>query len=124
MVFFEAPHRLADSLADAATELGADRPAAVCRELTKTYEEVVRAGLADLAAWASGEVRGEITVVVAGAPAAQVSVPDAVDEVLRRVAEGERFKAAVGDVADELGLASGVLYDAALAARKASGGAR
>ena len=124
MVFFEAPHRLADSLADAATELGADRPAAVCRELTKTYEEVIRAGLADLAAWASGEVRGEITVVVAGAPAAQVSVPDAVDEVLRRVAEGERFKAAVGDVADELGLASGVLYDAALAARKASGGAR
>ncbi len=75
MVFFEAPHRLADFLADAADLLGADRPAAVCRELTKTYEEVVRGGLGELAAWATGEVRGEITVVVAGASGPRGQVP-------------------------------------------------
>src|SRR5437879_6275039 len=67
IVFFEAPHRLADSLADLAEAFGADRRAAVCRELTKTYEEVKRGTLAELAHWASGEVRGEITLVVAGA---------------------------------------------------------
>lgn len=70
MVFFESPHRLAATLADAAAELGADRRAAVCRELTKTYEEVRRGRLGELAAWAAGGVRGEITVVIAGAPPA------------------------------------------------------
>ena len=61
LVFFEAPHRLADALADLAAAFGADRPAAVCRELTKTYEEVRRGPLGELAEWATGEVRGEIT---------------------------------------------------------------
>jgi 16S rRNA (cytidine1402-2'-O)-methyltransferase len=78
MVFFEAPHRLAASLADMATVFGAERTAAVCRELTKTYEEVRRGGLAELAEWADAGVRGEITVVVAGAPAtggADVAAP-------------------------------------------------
>ncbi len=70
MVFFEAPHRLAVTLAAMAEAFGADRPAAVCRELTKTYEEVRRGPLADLVTWAGGEVRGEITVVVGGAPVA------------------------------------------------------
>lgn len=119
MVFFEAPHRLLDFLADAAAELGQGRPAAVCRELTKTYEEVIRGGLGELAAWASGEVRGEITVVVQGASPRQVSEADAVASVLARVAEGERLKTAVSDVAGELGVPKGPLYDAALAARKA-----
>src|SRR5690348_12391195 len=65
LVLFEAPHRLAATLADLATAFGAERPAAVCRELTKTYEEVRRAGLGELAAWAGdGNVRGEITVVI------------------------------------------------------------
>jgi len=68
MVFFEAPHRLDATLAAMAQAFGEDRPAAVCRELTKTYEEVKRGGLADLAAWASDGVKGEITVVVGGAP--------------------------------------------------------
>ena len=68
MVFFESPHRLADALADAAAAFGAERPAAVCRELTKTYEEIRRGPLAELAAWAADGVRGEITLVVAGAP--------------------------------------------------------
>lgn len=118
MVFFEAPHRLADFLADARDALGADRPAAVCRELTKTYEEVVRGTLAELAEWATGEVRGEITVVVAGATGPAGSVEDAVAEVLARVEAGERFKSAVAEVAAASGLAKSELYEAALAARK------
>ena len=118
MVFFEAPHRLADFLADARDALGADRPAAVCRELTKTYEEVVRGSLAELAEWATGEVRGEITVVVAGATGPAGSVEDAVAEVLARVEAGERFKSAVAEVAAASGLAKNELYEAALAARK------
>jgi len=118
MVFFEAPHRLADFLADAATAFGADRPAAVCRELTKTYEEVVRGPLADLADWAAGEVRGEVTVVVAGAPGPVLTEADAVASVLARVDAGERLSAAVAGVAAASGVARGTLYDAALAARK------
>ena len=118
MVFFEAPHRLADFLADARDALGADRPAAVCRELTKTYEEVVRGTLAELAEWATGEVRGELTVVVAGATGPAGSVEDAVAEVLARVEAGERFKSAVAEVAAASGLAKNELYEAALAARK------
>src|SRR6266540_752947 len=66
MVFFEAPHRLAASLAAIAEAFGADRRTVVCRELTKTYEEVRRGGAAELAAWAAAGVRGEITIVVAG----------------------------------------------------------
>jgi len=67
MVFFEAPHRIDATLRAMALAWGADRRAAVCRELTKTYEEVRRGGLAELAEWAAEGVRGEITVVVAGA---------------------------------------------------------
>ena len=70
LVLFEAPHRLAATLADAAEILGPDRPAAACREMTKTYEEVRRGPLAELAAWAADGVRGEITLVVGGAPPA------------------------------------------------------
>ena len=77
MVFFESPHRLADALVDASAAFGDEREAAVCRELTKTYEEVRRGSLGELARWAeNGEVRGEITVVVGGAPA-DASVPEA-----------------------------------------------
>lgn len=118
MVFFEAPHRLAAFLADAAAELGDARPAAVCRELTKTYEEVRRGGLAELAAWADEGVLGEITVVISGAPRGEPSLRDAAARVLERVASGERFKSAVAEVASEAGLSKGVLYDTALAARK------
>src|SRR5699024_6233174 len=69
-VFFESPHRLADTLAEAAQVLGADRRAAVCRELTKTYEEVLRGTLGELAERTAGGVLGEIVVVVEGADAA------------------------------------------------------
>src|ERR687883_487063 len=74
MVFFESPHRLADALTDAAGVMGEGRPAAVCRELTKTHEEVRRGSLGELASWAADGVRGEITLVVGGAPAAPVAL--------------------------------------------------
>ncbi|MGP3916649.1 16S rRNA (cytidine(1402)-2'-O)-methyltransferase [Nonomuraea sp. 10N515B] len=113
MVFFEAPHRLADSLAAMAEAFGADREAAVCRELTKTYEEVRRGGLGELAEWAAGGVKGEITVVVAGhVPVAGEPDPDAlVAEVDRRVAEGAHRKLAIADVAKEAGIPKRELYD-------------
>lgn len=118
MVFFEAPHRLAEFLADARDAFGADRPGAICRELTKTHEEVVRGALSELAAWATGEVRGEVTVVVAGASGPVADVEDAVAEVLARVDHGERFRGAVAEVAAASGLPKNELYEAALAARK------
>ena len=120
MVFFEAPHRLADLLEAMVEAFGADRPAAVCRELTKTYEEVLRDSLAGLLAWSrGGEVRGEIVVVVAGSERAQLSTADLVAEVLARVDAGERLKEAVADVATAAGVAKRDLYAAALAARGA-----
>ena len=119
MVFFEAPHRLGVTLAAMAEAFGAGRSAAVCRELTKTYEEVVRGPLGELATWAQGEVRGEITVVVAGAPAVATDPEQAVAAVLALVAEGERLKDAVAGVAERSGLAKRDLYAAALAARSA-----
>ncbi|MEV7973385.1 16S rRNA (cytidine(1402)-2'-O)-methyltransferase [Cellulomonas sp. NPDC089187] len=118
MVFFEAPHRLAAMLADLSAALGADRPAAVARELTKTYEEVRRGTLGGLAQWATGEVRGEIAVVVGGAPeGVEVSEADLVAEVLSRVDGGDRLKDAVAEVAQAAGVPKRELYAAALAAR-------
>lgn len=119
MVFFEAPHRLAATLAAMAQAFGDERPAAVCRELTKTYEEVVRGSLADLVAWADRDVRGEVAVVVGGAPvAAPASTRDLVAEVLARADGGERLKDAVAAVAEATGVAKRELYAAALAGRK------
>ena len=119
MVFFEAPHRLADVLTSMADAFGAERPAAVCRELTKTYEEVRRGPLTELVAWAGeGQVRGEIVVVVAGAVrATTASTSDLVAEVLARADAGERLKEAVAEVATVAGVPKRDLYAAALAAR-------
>ncbi|QQQ77077.1 16S rRNA (cytidine(1402)-2'-O)-methyltransferase [Saccharothrix sp. 6-C] len=114
-VFFESPHRLADTLADAAHVLGADRRAAVCRELTKTYEEVKRGGLGELAEWAAEGVRGEITVVLAPAEAREAPPMEAlVAEVRQRVADGERMKTAAAEVAEAAGVSKKALYDAAI----------
>jgi 16S rRNA (cytidine1402-2'-O)-methyltransferase len=120
MVFFEAPHRLAATLGAMADAFGADRAAAVCRELTKTYEEVRRGPLGELTTWAAGEVRGEITVVVAGAVAVAADPEQALAQVLDRVAGGERLKDAVAAVAEESGLVKRELYAAALAVRAAA----
>ena len=118
MVFFESPHRLAATLEAMAEAWGADRPAAVCRELTKTYEEVRRDGLGELAAWAAPGVRGEITVVVAGATPRAATVADHVAEVLAQVDAGRRLKEAAAEVAAATGLRTRELYQAALAARE------
>ncbi|PPJ28770.1 16S rRNA (cytidine(1402)-2'-O)-methyltransferase [Nocardia nova] len=118
VVFFEAPHRLADCLADAAEVLGPERRAAVCRELTKTYEEIVRGGLGELAAWAVEGARGEITVVVEGAQPVSADPVDLVDEVEELVADGTRLKDACAQVAARAGgVSRRELYDAVLAAR-------
>ncbi|GAA4536232.1 16S rRNA (cytidine(1402)-2'-O)-methyltransferase [Amycolatopsis samaneae] len=118
VVFFESPHRLASTLADAASVLGGERQAAVCRELTKTYEEIKRGTLSSLASWAADGVRGEITVVLAGAAPRSVSVADLVGEVSARVAGGERLKAVAAEVAEAAGVSKKELYDAVLTSRK------
>lgn len=112
MVFFEAPHRLADFLTDAAAAFGA-RQAAVCRELTKTYEEVVRGTLAELADWAVEGARGEITIVVSGhEPVADLDA--AVSAVHELMAAGEKRKPAVKRVAADSGVSANELYEASL----------
>lgn len=119
MVFFEGPSRLADTLEAMAAAFGEDRPAAVCRELTKLHEEVRRGPLGELAGWAQGGVRGEIVVVVGGAGLREVAPEDAVAQVLALVADGIRLKDAAGEVASQTGMSSRELYQAALAARTA-----
>lgn len=120
MVMFEAPHRISQSLAAAAEAFGPERRAAVARELTKRYEEVKRGSLAELAAWAAGEVRGEIVIVIAGAAPRAVSADDALAEVQRLVASGTRLKQASAEVAEAAGVSARELYNAALAARSDS----
>ncbi|MEE1929467.1 16S rRNA (cytidine(1402)-2'-O)-methyltransferase [Streptomyces sp. TRM 70351] len=122
LVYFEAPHRLAATLAAMAEAFGSDRPAAVCRELTKTYEEVRRGPLSELAAWAEGGVRGEITVVVSGAPEPGPQELDAA-ELARRVAAreeaGEPRKEAIAAVARQAGVPKREVFDAVVAAKRA-----
>jgi 16S rRNA (cytidine1402-2'-O)-methyltransferase len=119
-VFFEAPHRLGDCLTDMAAVLG-HRRAVVCRELTKTHEEVARGTLAELAERFSGEVLGEVTVVVEGA--AEQTVESTPAELARlvavREASGEPRKEAISGVARELGVAKRDVYDAVVSAKGA-----
>ncbi|WP_308799171.1 16S rRNA (cytidine(1402)-2'-O)-methyltransferase [Agromyces silvae] len=120
LVFFEAPSRIAASLEALADAFGRDRPAAVCRELTKLHEQVRRGPLAELAEWAAGGVRGEICIVVGGA-AAEASDPDAaLARVQALAASGTRLKDAAALVAAETGLGRRDLYERALAARSSS----
>jgi 16S rRNA (cytidine1402-2'-O)-methyltransferase len=120
LVLFEAPHRLAETLADLAAAFGAERRAAVCRELTKTYEEVRRGTLAELAEWARGEVRGEITVVVDGASAANAEPQDLAALVAAREAGGSTRKDAIADVARAHDVPKRAVYNAVLAAKTVS----
>ena len=114
LVFFEAPHRLAASLTDLVAAFGGDRRATVCRELTKTYEEVRRDTLAGLAAWAAEGVRGEVTLVVAGAVEVAEPVDDAtlVAQVAAYVDSGLSRRDAVDRVATERGLSRRLVYNA------------
>ena len=113
MVFFEAPHRTGAALSAMAGAFGDDRPGAVCRELTKTYEEVRRGPVGELAEWAAAGVRGEVTIVVAGATSAGVvdsdpaSLRSAVDAL---VDDGLSRKDAVAAVAKTTGLPKREVY--------------
>jgi len=124
MVFFEAPHRIGKSLIDMVTVFGAARQAAVCREMTKTYEEVVRAPLGELANWAQGEVRGEITLVVAGITVEQLRIDSGlsdmqavVERVNGLVSGGTSLKDASAQVAQSAGISKRDVYQAAIAAK-------
>lgn len=120
MVFFESPRRTHQTLTDMAAALGQDRLAALCRELTKTYEEVRRGTLAELAEATAHGVLGEVTLVVAGVSADGAAVPDAA-ELAARVADAEAAgltrKEAMADVARSAGVPRRVVFDALIAAR-------
>jgi 16S rRNA (cytidine1402-2'-O)-methyltransferase len=124
LVFFEAPHRVAATLAALATAFTPERDAAVCRELTKTYEEVRREPLGALATWAAdGEPRGEITIVVSGAPVA-VGRPadgDLLAAVAQREAAGTPRKDAIVEVAKHYRLPKRDVYNLVVADRRATG---
>ncbi|MCX6461102.1 MAG: 16S rRNA (cytidine(1402)-2'-O)-methyltransferase [Actinobacteria bacterium] len=119
MVFFEAPHRLAAMLTALEAAFGSERAAAVCRELTKTHEEVVRGTLSELVAWTEGGVRGEVTLVVAGADASseKVSGDDLVARVQALVALGSDRREAISEVARTSGLPRRAVFDAMVAAK-------
>jgi len=119
MVFFESPHRLADALVDAASAFGGERAGAVCRELTKTHEEIRRGPLAELAVWAAEGVRGEITLVVAGAVPAPVELGAAelAAEVAAEEAAGASRKDAIRAVVVRTGLPRRTVYAAVVGSR-------
>ena len=121
MIFFEAPHRITECLNDALETFGSDRRAAICREMTKTYEETVRGTLAELLAWStSKEILGEITMVIAGVPVG--SAAKTADEMVARVREFESAgmdrKDAIATVAKEFDLPKKVVYAAVVDASK------
>jgi len=121
MVFFEAPHRTKETLDAMRDVFGSGRRIAVCRELTKTYEEIVRGTLADAVDWAEREILGEITIVLAGRDAAEAATltPETyVREVEARVAAGADRKEAVSEVAKALGVPRRDVYDAVVAAKR------
>ena len=123
MVIFEAPHRLHESLVDAAAIMGADRAAAICREMTKTYEETIRGPLSELITWAAGrEVLGEITLVIAGVAAGSEvrTADDAVARVREYEAAGMDRKGAIATVAEEFSIPKKLVYAAVVDANKMS----
>ncbi len=123
MVFFEAPHRLDDSLSDCVNVFGADRQAAICREMTKRYEETIRGTLSELSQWAqANEILGEITLVIAGAvtDSASLTAADMVVRVREFESAGMDRKAAIATVAEEFGIAKRLVYAAVVDANKMS----
>jgi 16S rRNA (cytidine1402-2'-O)-methyltransferase len=123
MLFFESPRRLAVTLSDMASAFGPGRPAVVCRELTKTHEEIKRGPLSELVEWAADGVLGEITVVVGGATSGRATSGAAAstEDVAAKVAAAEQAgltrKDAIASVAAETGLRKRVVYDAVIKAR-------
>lgn len=119
MVFFESPHRILESLEDAAAVLGADRQATVSRELTKKFEHTQRGALAELIEWAKGEPKGEMVLVIAGAEAIAAEAADVVSLVQQLVESGEKLKPAVAEIAEAHGVSKSELYQLVLDSRKA-----
>ena len=123
MIFFEAPHRLAKTLNDMAEVFGPDRNAAVAREMTKTYEEVIRGSLQELNDWAVGEIKGEITLVLEGSEstaASEISLAELVALVQEQVAAGASMKDAAAAVSREFGRSKREVYEAVIAAKSAA----
>ncbi len=123
MVFFEAPHRLGDSLSDAQSVFGNDRRGAICREMTKRYEETIRGDLAQLSRWAdTNEVLGEITLVIEGATfdSASLTAEEMVARVREFEAAGMDRKGAIACVATEFAVAKRLVYAAVVDANKMS----
>ena len=117
MVIFESPRRTLQTLQDIQEIVGDDRKAAVVREISKTYEEVIRGSLKELVTWAnSKEVLGEITLVIAGVEnTGKKEVDDqAIAEVKQLIAAGSSFKDAVQEVSTQRGLSRRELYEASL----------
>ena len=117
LIFFESPRRVHDTLTDMVGAFGAGRRAALCRELTKTHEDVRRATLGELAALTDGGALGEIVLVVAGADSADADPADAAREALALAGEGMRLKTAAGVAARAAGLRPNEVYRAALELR-------
>ncbi|BDS49388.1 16S rRNA (cytidine(1402)-2'-O)-methyltransferase [Rhodoluna sp. KAS3] len=120
MVFFESPHRILESLQDAAAELGVDRRASVSRELTKKFEHTERGTLAELATWANTEPRGEMVLVIAGAEVIEAKPDDLIQQVLALIEDGARLKEAVAEIASAAGASKSELYQLVLEQRQAS----
>lgn len=122
MVFYEAPHKLRNTLEDMAAVFGPDRPISLCRELTKIHEEVIRTTLAGaIEKYAGDPPRGEFVLVLAGAPedaAEGASVGDAAEMVSRLMTQGLSRKDAIRQTAAELSLPKNVVYDAALSLKE------
>lgn len=121
IVCYEAPHRIARTLGDLATALGPERRVAVARELTKLHEQIWRGTLADACTWASGEVRGELVVVIEGAPDAPPATDDTILDALRaELAAGASVKDAAATVAEALGAGRRSVYELALTLPRSS----
>ena len=118
IIFFEAPHRIVESLTDAAEAFGKDRTGAVCREMSKQYEEVIRGSISQLITWAgSKEILGEITVVIEGFDlgSREFSAEQLINLVLAQEKSGEGRKEAIALVAKENGVSKRVVFDAMVA---------
>ena len=119
MIFFESPHRILESLEDAALELGADRAATVSRELTKKFEHTERGSLQDLVDWAKSQPKGEMVLVVAGAAEVKINTDTLIEQVLALTADGTGLKDAVAEIAEATGASKKELYQLVLEQRKA-----
>ena len=123
LIFFEAPHRLVETMEDFQKVFGPDREGAICREITKTYEEVIRGPIKDLIKWAKAkEILGEITLVMGGfASNKEFSVEDLISEVLKYEAAGISRKEAIAEVAKVTGVAKRQVFDAMVEHKSSEG---